>query len=55
MKTPDEIIEAYPDAYWAGWRFMQSMSEAIAALERGEPDAAETNPSCNPWTVGCPS
>jgi len=53
--TPDEIVEAFPDAYAAGWRFMESMSAAIAALEQGDPNLAESNPSCNGWTVGCPS
>lgn len=55
MKTPDEIIEAHPDAFWEGVQWMQTMLAAVAAMEQGDPAAAEADPRCNPWTIGCPS
>lgn len=53
--TPEEIAEKYPDAYWQGFHFVMKMAAAIAALEAGDTEAAESDPSCNGWTVGCPS
>lgn len=55
MKTTDELIETYPEAYMEGMMFFVRMANAIAALAAGEPETAERTTACNGFTVGCPS